>query len=257
MSTINISLTANPAATAISMTAVVRSDTGLPPAGISLPIALSLSGGNWVGMFSDTSPSATYIGTFVLSIGSLNYPPFQDTIVSGAGAQGYYTTQAIIEAVGGFDSDTWSNVSNSSAIPNQARYQSAINRIETAMNSRLMRQSFVAPIPMTHPQFGMMTKIATDYALEELYAFPRGVRGGDKVGGALQMMRDEALQELEELMFLNRGGFQRVAGYSDVGFARATTTPGGTPVASRPPWPIPNWDGYRWVYGNVEWNGCG
>jgi hypothetical protein len=251
MSTILITLAASSMASSLTVTGLLRSDTNAPPAGVSLPFSLALVGGVWTGSFTDTAPPPTYTGTFTITFGGITYPPFNDTIAGGGGAVGFYTTQAIIEQVGMMDPGVWSQISNNSTGPNQARYQSAINRVETVINSRIMLQSFIAPIPMGHPQFNALVKIATDCALTELYEFPRGIRDGDTVGGQLSAMRVAALQELDELLFCNRGGFIRVAGYSDVGFAHASTTPGGMPVESCPPWPIPMWTGYRYVYGNV------
>lgn len=255
--TVPIVLTSPDGSSAASITSLIRSDNGQAPSGISLPIVLSLVGGEWQGSFTDTSPPAYYTAIVVFTINGVQAQPASYPLYTNTGASGFYTTQKIVETVGQSDPDFWSQIDNNSTGPNPARYQSAIDRVESEMNSMILMENIVAPIPMSHPHFNMLVKIATDCVLAELYEFPRGLREGDKVGGQLAAMRKAAMGKLSDLLFCNRGGFQRATGYSDVGFARARTTPGGTPVESRPPWPIPQWTGYRFVYGS-GWgrNGC-
>lgn len=47
-------------ATAVSIAAITRSDTGVAPSGVSLPLSLTLSGGLWTGSFTDPSTLPPY-----------------------------------------------------------------------------------------------------------------------------------------------------------------------------------------------------
>lgn len=67
--------------TAVSVTNVLRSDTGLAPAGISLPIALSQSPTNvWTGSFTDTIPPPSYAVTATLVVNGSASGPFSYTL---------------------------------------------------------------------------------------------------------------------------------------------------------------------------------
>lgn len=190
----------SPTASAVSVTNVIRSDTGAPPAGISLPIALTFGGGQWTGSFTDTLPPASYTATATLTEGGVVSLPFQWTVKSPGGAVGAYTTQALIEQTFQIDGDIWSNTNNNTAAPNQVRYQSAINSVESIINGRIMDEFYSTPIPPTSPQFARLSEIATKLAGTELYFAPRGLQDGGAVGGQLSVLRDWGYAELDRIL---------------------------------------------------------
>jgi hypothetical protein len=207
MATINVYQSVIPSVTAMSLIGLIRSDTNAPPVGVSLPISMAFSGGFWTCSFTDTAPPASYTGTFTLTIGALTYPPFSDTISGGGGAVGMYTTQALIEQTGQLDADIWSNIGNASTGPNQPRYQSAINSVESIMNGRFVDEFYSVPIPpgpVNTPlyfQFQRISEVATKLALTELYFAPRGIReGSNEIGGQLKVLRQWAYDELDRIL---------------------------------------------------------
>ena len=74
--TLTIIITPATPVTAVSVTGILRSDTGLTPAGISLPIALASSGASWTGTFTDTAPPPYYTATATLTANGIVSQPF-------------------------------------------------------------------------------------------------------------------------------------------------------------------------------------
>lgn len=200
MSAIIVNQSVSPAASAMSLTGLIRSDTDAAPAGVSLPIAMTFSGGFWTCTFSDTAPPPTYTGTFTVTIGSLTYPPFSDTIPGGGGAVGYYSTQAKISSKGRADSDSWSQINNDESGPSQQGYQSAIDSIDAVIDAEVRDAGFQCPVPLNSLDFKIISEIAVKMCLTELYRFPRGIRDSDKVGGQLGAAYDMELSRLRKML---------------------------------------------------------
>lgn len=84
MSTISISLNTNATASDVYFTSILRSDTGLPPSGISLPLHLGNTSGNiWDGSFTDIDPPPSYAALIVVVVDSNPSAPTAYTITSG------------------------------------------------------------------------------------------------------------------------------------------------------------------------------
>ena len=205
MSSILIQIQPSVSLSAASVTGLSRSDNGNTPSGVSLPLAMASSVVNgvtvWGVSFSDATPPAYYSVSAILteSSGSVTQS-FSWTIPGTGGAIGSYTTQALIESIAGYDADVWSNISNTGTSPVQARYQSAINSVESVVNGRIQDEFYSTPIPPTSPQFLRLSEIATKLSMVELYITPRGIRDDDKIGGQLSKIRDWAFRELDTLL---------------------------------------------------------
>lgn len=153
MATVQIILTSPAGSSACSVTGLLRSDTGLAPSGVSLPIALTLTSGNWVGSFVDPSSLPPfYLTTVVFTINSVVAQPATYPLYTAAEASGFWTSQQAIEQyLGGYNADVLSNLDNNQTGAVVAGFQDAINHAEAFTNSNL--QQFWYPSGVTNPQF--------------------------------------------------------------------------------------------------------
>lgn len=190
----------SPAASAVSVTNVVRSDTQAPPVGITLPIALTFSAPDWIGSFTDTLVPASYTATATLTENDVVSLPFSWTISSPGGAVGQYWSQALVISVAKTDAVVWSQIDNNSTGPDQERFQTAGDSVDTVIDGVFMDEFYSTPIPPTCRQFKRICEIAVKLVVIELYMFPRGMRDSDQVGGQLANLRAECYTKLDKIL---------------------------------------------------------
>lgn len=250
--TVNFSLTPSPTATDGSVTAVIRNDTLLPVAGLSLPLAMTVSGSQLIGSFTDVLPQTSYTATATVTVSGIVSLPFDfliaNALVTPAGLWGTLTQLQGIYSTSNVNLWPVDALSNT---PVDTLIQAAFNRADNWILQRLANQYCVPPAPGTSMIAQTLSYIECELAGVYLYE-ANGLQDATKgMDGKMQGHRDNAEMELKNLLYRNQGGFVRTAGYGDAPtFAAPTVTPFGQPVDPTPPYPIPVWSNYRWVWSN-------
>lgn len=231
---------------AVSIVSLIRSDNGQTPAGVTLPISLSLVNGQWTGSFADASPPLYYAYSFTITYG--------DGSTSGPAPALLYPT-GVVAGVYGDISDIQAEMGDYltqiAADPDNEQIsgiiglheQKAINFADAWINAELAKNYFVTPATVN---LAMLKIIFGKLGAWQLYQV-RGLNDDPKNRDPFQEKFDWAKDELEELMFLNRGGFTRVTGYADAPLGRnPSVDQDGRRI---PPLPFgPYWDGYLWRF---------
>jgi hypothetical protein len=240
--TISLAITGD-TITAVSVTALTRSDTGLAPSGVSLPLSLSLVGGVWTGSFVDpatlppfynTTLGVTYSDSTVQSIPGVS--------INGGVVAGVYGDLSDISAeMGGYNTGQAADPDNAGdAGQTTLHEQKAIAFADSYINAELSKANFATPATVN---LGMLKIIFGKLGAYQLYQ----VRGLQDKTNAFQQKFDWARAELEELLFMNRGGFTRASGYSDAPVAvLATVDADGRPVSTVFPVPFSNGQYWQW-----------
>lgn len=207
MATITISLTnINPAASAVSVTNVIRSDTLAQPAGISLPIALTFIAPTWSATFTDTSPPPSYTTTATITEGGVTSIPFSWDFPSSASVAGYWTSQSAIESyIGGYNADLLSNLNNNQTGPSAAGFADAIMRAESRLNYELAlfwypNGTTTPPFPLTSMAGPSFQTDATMLASAWIYS-KRGYDDSLKyLAGAFKKAEDDAMADIRRII---------------------------------------------------------
>jgi hypothetical protein len=104
--------------------------------------------------------------------------------------------------------------------------QTAVTNSEARMHAVFLREKLAIPATVNLDQ---MKSIGVDVCVYELY----WIRGKYDKANAYEAKLIDAMQRLEELCFMNRGGFTHSAGYSDAPVAvPATVDADGRPVST-------------------------
>jgi hypothetical protein len=228
--------------TAVAVSTLTRSDTGAAPSGVSLPIVLTLTSGAWVGSFTDpgTLPpyynatlSITYSDSSVQSVGGV-------TIGSGSTVAGVYGDISDIRAEMGSFNEQQSADPDNAGDPTQISLheQKAIAFADSYINSELKTLGFATPATVN---LDLLRVIFGKLGAYQLYQ----VRGLQDKNNAFQAKFDWADAKLQELTYLNNGGFTRATGYSDAPIGvPATVDAQGMPITTfvSAPW----WGGWQW-----------
>src|SRR3954464_6509425 len=115
MPTVTITESLPEAATSVSLRALTRSDTGLTPTGVILPLAFTDQGGGTAWGLSFTDPDALplrYDFTFRITWPDLSTNDADSSIATGSAA-GFWTTQAAVEQTYGvFNAAADANLNN-------------------------------------------------------------------------------------------------------------------------------------------------
>jgi hypothetical protein len=251
MATIPIRFTLTAAETAASITTLTRSDTGFAPSGVSLPIALANTSGNvWTGSFVDASPAPSYqaVAQITFANGRTGLSP-AFAVAGAAGPAGMYATISDGAGVVSQDNiDLWSKQREADS-PNLSQQQGAFNLASAYIVSEFSKNKLLPPAPLT-VSAAPLVLIEARMMVCHLYS-ANGI--ADKATGRfgkLTSIYDSADDELQELLYYNRGGFTRASGYSDapVGVG-PTVDASGRNVGAAPPWPRPVWNGSFWTWG--------
>jgi hypothetical protein len=151
MATIPIRLTLSAAETAVSITALTRSDTGLAPAGVALPIALVATGNVWNGSFTEASPAPSYT-----AVAQVTFPggttafsqPFQ--IAGASGPAGKFGTIAIPARKYSIDNlNLWATAPNTGS-PDLSLQQGAFDDADTYIISAIQLKGLDLPAQGTN-----------------------------------------------------------------------------------------------------------
>lgn len=113
------------------------------------------------------------------------------------------------------------------------------------INSALQRNSFAIPATVNLP---IIKTIWAKIASWQLYQ-TRGMEDKDVKGTRFSEKYSWGKDQLEELMFMNRGGFARVSGYSDAPHGVTATVDLQGNRVCKPCWPVPTWNGIFWTWG--------
>jgi hypothetical protein len=257
--------------TAVSITALLRSDNGLPPTGVSFPIALTLGspGGGiwpWSGSFTEVGPVPAFywnpngpIGQVTFTAGGNGF--FYNTILGSGITAGLYSTVLQANGIYGPDNiELWSTRAKTGVF-DPSWQMLAWNQADAEIMSEFAKQNYVLPTPIGTQtpgtpiyssvlQLGQIEATMMGAFLYQAPGLQDAAKGRD---GKVTDRVDLARKQLQNLLFLNRGGFQRSSGYSDAPLnIPATVDPSGNPVDPCPPWPVPRWSGYRFVWGNLN-----
>lgn len=158
-------------------------------------------------------------------------------------------------------------------LPDPVQQQGAFNTADGEIISLFAENYCVVPAPLAQQTQGTQLYAAVNLLTTSIEPRLAGValytsngqqdstKGQD---GKNQMHYDLAIKQLKNLLFLNRGGFVKTTGYQDAPVASPQTVdPSGNWVDPYPPYPVPRWTGYRYVWqsGGVwcgaGWNGNG
>lgn len=185
MATVPISLgISGDTVSAVSVTALTRSDTGTAPSGVSLPFSLTLTSGAWTGSFTEPSTLPPYYNATI----QITYSDSTVQTVSGVqiftGKQtGYYTSQSAAESIyGATNIAKWSNKGDSAAgTADLTAIQDALNRTDREFDRVFRFYKYATPIATTVVDFGNISDLAAEYMGVLLYE-ARGLR--DNTRGA-------------------------------------------------------------------------
>lgn len=205
---INIGPITGDTATAVSVVTLLRGDTNAAPAGVSLPIALTLSGSTWSGSFSESSPAAYYLATYTVTFADGGFVGPYALVVSGevTSAVGFWTNQTNIERfIGAALGAQLSNVNQNSNIADPSGYADAIAYAESFINYQLFL--FGYPTGATTPAFptssfayAAFNNAATVLAAYWLYV-KRGIFDDkDKAGGKFAKLKEDAEKEIKAIV---------------------------------------------------------
>lgn len=205
--TVNVTFTANTTLASAEVVNIVRSDTGLPPIGVSFPIAMMNPAGNkWTCSFDDPGPSATYVAFCMLMLpdgsasGPFSFP------VGSSPVTGFWTSQLLIEQfLGTFNADQLSNADNVSTSPSACGFQDAINRAQAVTDYELAL--FRYPNSLTSPQFptssfafNILSERTTELAGAWVY-IKRGVwEQNDGIAGKFKKLQADAKCEIGKIV---------------------------------------------------------
>lgn len=205
---INIGPITGDTATAVSVVTLLRGDTNTAPAGVTLPIALALSGSLWGGSFTESSPAAYYLATYTVTFSDGGMVGPYALVVSGeaSSAIGFWTNQTNIERfIGQQLGANLSNVNQNSNIADPSGYADAIAYAESFINYQL--SLFGYPTGVTSPAFptpsfayAAFNNAATILAAYWLYV-KRGIFDDkDKAGGKFAKLKEDAETEIKAIV---------------------------------------------------------
>lgn len=241
-------------AVSITVTQLVRSDTGLTPTGTTLPITSAVTSGAFSVPFVDVAPYPTiWFFTFTITWpdGSTSGPIGDQFTNPASSASGLFATLDMVrEIYSRANVDLWSK-DPVTGLADTALLQGIFNRSSAWMRTQFATNFFAVPSP-TDALATQLGYIEAEIAGAYLYQ-ANGLQDAAKgMDGKMTDHRESAECQLEEMFWLNSAGFTRVAGYSDAprSFA-ATVDSNGAPIATSAPYPLWRWDGYQWVIGSV------
>lgn len=268
--TIPIATTVNASVSAVAITALYRSDNGLAPTGVSFPIALSAGTPPlWSGSFVETgSVPAFYwnpngpIGQVTFSAGGNG--TFQGTILGTGITAGLYSTVLQANGIYGPDNISLWSIRGATGVFDPSWQQLAYGQADSEIASEFAQQSCALPgalstqTPGTQlfasvQQLGQIEAKMMGAFLYQANGLQDAAKGMD---GKVTSRLEESRRQLKELLFLNRGKFAYVGGFSNAPFAvPPNVDPSGNPVAPQPPYPVARWNGWWFTWGGG--NGCG
>jgi len=254
MPTVEITESLPEAATAVSLTALTRSDTGLTPTGITLPLALTDQGGGTAWGVTFTDPAALpprYDFTFQVTWPDASTSDVTSSLTPG-GAVGVYGDHSDIKSeMGGTNIQLEGDADNDgNAATILASEQKASDWADDQINIELGGFGFVTPATQNLASLRVIYGKLAAYQLHQ-------IRGIVEQKDAYVAKRDEAYAILRRMIAMSIRNpdavtsFTRVA--ADVDVAPASIAPTrdryGYPVrTSASQWPLPPW-GYGWGYG--------
>jgi hypothetical protein len=207
VSTISIQIQPSVSLSAASVTALIRSDTGMTPSGVTPPLALSSSVVDgktlWGTTFADTTPPAYYSVTIVMTqtSGTVDQP-FTYQLTPG-NVVGFWTSQQEIEyAFGQFAMDQLSNLNNNYAGADSQGYIQAIKYAESELNYQLALFNYPtgSSFPTSSMAYGILVEQATILAACWLYQ-KRGMTDSDsKITGAFAAAQAEARRTIKRVI---------------------------------------------------------
>lgn len=239
MAVIPINLTiAGDTIAAVAVTSLTRSDTGLD-AGVSLPIALTLANGAWVGSFTDANPPPYYntILSITYSDSTVQMSP-AFALQSGSTTAGIYGDITDIQAeMGEFNTAQSADPDNQENASTIAMHeQKAIAFADSYINATLAKGSFLTPATVN---LGLLRIIFGKLGAYQLYQ----VRGLRDKKNAFQGKFDWAKRELRSLI-----NSSKVNQGSASSFVLATGETNATPQGVGPanPLGLPNARWWNW-----------
>jgi len=196
-----------PNVTAVQLINAVRSDTNLPPAGVSFPINYTGTGQFWQASFTDPAGVAPSYWCQAVQTAGGNQIPFQFSLVSGVPqVAGFFTSQPVVEALlGQFNADQLSNLNNSNTAPSLFGFADAIQRSEAVLNLELA-QFFYSngasnpSFPASSYAFPMLAMNATELAAAWVYSKRGSYDGSDQMAGKFAQMGREAVASVKRII---------------------------------------------------------
>lgn len=200
MATIPIARKLSATESGFSIATLTRSDTGLAPAGVSLPIALANTSGTiWTGSFVDASPAPLYnaIGLITfLNGGTANTPPFQIVGIGVAGAWGTFSQACAIYST---DNENLWSTQRSDGTPSASQQQGAFDQATAEITMAILLKGLGLPSAGT-PAFTALGWIEAELAGVNLYS-ANGLQDAAKgMDGKLTLHRQRAMRRLRNLI---------------------------------------------------------
>jgi len=172
------------AATSVSLTALTRSDTGLTPTGVTLPIAFTDQGGGTAWGVSFTDPDAlpeSYAFTFRITWPDASTSDVSSSITPGE-AVGFWTTQAQVEQQYGVDNCAQDVNLNDDGTGTAAVWQQALDWVD-ALVDRIFKRAG-RPTDLTLADYKLASGYAGDIVRNQIHE-GRGATETNGAGGRL------------------------------------------------------------------------
>lgn len=254
--TIPITFYTNASESTFVITAITRGDNDATPAGITLPISLAIQspiGGMypWTGSFTTTDSTVPPYYNAAGAINDTVTPPLK-IFTSAVPPAGRWGTLVMVNSIySGSNVSAWSIFPNSN-VPDVSFQQGSFDRADNDIVTALSMQYYQAPPSDQSALSVNMGWIEAELMGAYLYE-ANGMQDKAKgMDGKIQDHRDNAMAQLDELMYFNRGGFTRVSGFADAPLNVAPNVrPDGSPVSVAPPYPVLAWTGWNWAW----WSG--
>lgn len=208
MPNVLISLQPLTAMSAVTVTALTRSDTNMAPVGVSLPISLSNAAGVWSATFTDPNPPPTFYSVtadMTQTSGQVTQSfTFQPPPVGSV--SGFWTSQsAIAYAFGQVSMDLLSNLNNQTPGADTTGYLGAIQFAESEINYALAWFGYptgttTPPFPTTSMAYTILSQQATILAACWLYQ-KRGLQDdGKNLAGQFAASQCEARKQIKRII---------------------------------------------------------
>lgn len=195
--------------------------------------------------FTEPAPALSYNYSVTYTLPASGAQTLTGTLPAvtlSAGPWPYGTIDDVRAEMGAFNEGVAADPDQTGNAATIAAHEQQAGDYATAyINSRLAALSYAAPATAS---LSPLRFIFAKLAAYQLYQV-RGMQDRSSKGGgysnAFTAKREEAREELEELLYNNRGGFARVTGYAD-----APVGVGATVDACGRTWPGTWWGGYPW-----------